>query len=252
MRIGIALPPADELRWAQRADELGLAAVLVRRDEPGAAASAAGAVAASTRDVRIAVETVIGEVHPVASAETLAVLDHLSGGRIIGAVRPAPGLSGHDVAEDVELLRRALRPGPVRHRGTRWRVPAGISEHQAPDAVEVTPKPVQPVLPLWWDGPGDGASVHGLPRVVTDPEDVDASAWVAPAKARQTGDLDDDRGVVQAWAAVGATDLYLVPADAQRLELLDDVVRYLSPEAAMPQFPRIIAESALPAAWPGG
>lgn len=249
MRIGVVCQQGDEMAWARRADALGIALVMIRPTEIGSAAVIAGAVAACTSHVRIVVDTVLGDVHPLAAAETLAVLDNLSGGRVIGAVRPADGHDPAGIAEDVVLLRSALRPGAVRHQGERWQVPAGLEGHDAPHTVEVTPKPVQPVLPLWWDG--QGPTVHGLPRVATAPEDVDASATSAPARASHRGDVEHDRVEVQRWAAAGTTELLLAPADGSALAVLDEIARYLAPEVAMPHFPRIIAESPLPAAWPG-
>lgn len=258
MRIGIRLPDGAERSWAVRADELGLASVVIDRSSPGATVVTTGAVSAVTRDVRLVVTIEVGHVHPVALAEQLAVLDNLSGGRVVGLLRPADRISETAMTEDIILLARCLRPGPVRHHGDRWMVPAELEEHESVRAVEVTPKPVQPQLPLWLAPTvsGNTAARLRVPRVADDPEllraydDVDHVPPVSPAIATLRGDVDIDRDTVATWAHAGATDLLLSPASEMTVDDVMPVARFLAPEVAMPHFPRIVAESPLPAAWP--
>ncbi|MFZ5557934.1 MAG: LLM class flavin-dependent oxidoreductase [Pseudomonadota bacterium] len=90
--------------------------------------------------------------HPVHVAERVATLDILSGGRLeVGVGR---GFSPEEfavfgasmaesrelVTESLQLLRASFAPGPLTHRGPRWRF----------DALDVLPKPLQrPAPPLW-------------------------------------------------------------------------------------------------------
>lgn len=67
-----------------------------------------------------------------------------------------------------------------------------------------------------------------------------------PAIATLGGELEADRATVSAWAEAGATHLLLRAG----LQMVPAIARDLAPEAAMPDFPRIVAESPLPLPCP--
>lgn len=260
MRIGVVLPAddaaADPMAWAVSADAAGVPVVAIPVPDRGAvAATLAGRVAAATVDCRMAVGVALGRVHPVELAEQLAVLDALSGGRVVAvasvdADAAAPPTA---LAEDVTLLRRSLRPGPVRHAGARWTVPAGLTGHDAPDRVEVTPKPVQLLLDVWAAASVDRRVAAGwrVTRIAGSRDELDPTALVAPGAATLTGDVDVDRATAVAWAEAGATDLLVRPDRRPVGAVLADLTRHVVPEVAMPHFPRVVAGSPLPAPWPG-
>ena len=250
MRLGLALPVGDEAAAAAAAEAAGCAAVLVEA-AGGAAVPAAAAAVVRTCLVRVAFPVRLGSDHPVTLAEDVAVLDNLSSGRIV-AVVDTGDLGPEEAAEDLSVLLAALTPRPVRHDGPRWRVPAGLEGHRAPDRIEVTPKPVQVEVPVWIRGAAADALDPALPRLVADRGRVDPERRVQPAVAELAGTadaLDADRDAVVAWADAGATHLLVrFPDPAEGLPLLG---RFLAPEVAMPEFPRVIAEADLPPPWPG-
>ncbi len=252
MRLGLVLRPGEEAGDARAAEEGACALVAVATDR-GGAFPAAAAVAVATRHVRIVVPVHLGADHPVTLAEDVAVLDNLSGGRAVALVDTGD-LDAAAAAEDLALLRAALRARPVRHQGERWRVPAGIEGHEAPEAVEVTPKPVQVSVPLWLTGavapavgPAAGVVVLAGGGVAADP-----TADVQPALLDVGGSeatLDADRDAVVALADAGATHTLLRAPDPTVAAPL--VARFLIPEVGMTGFPRVVAETMLPPAWPG-
>lgn len=252
MRLGLVLRPGTESDEARVAEQHACALVAVDTDR-GGAFPAAAAVAVATRHVRIVVPVHLGADHPVTLAEDVAVLDNLSGGRVVALVDTGD-LDQEAAAEDLSLLRASLRARPVRHRGARWQVPAGIEGHEAPDAVEVTPKPVQVSVPLWLTGaaaPVLGAS-SGVVVLADAAVGPDAMADVQPALLEIGGTeatLDADRDAVVALAAAGATHTLLRAPDPTGAAPL--VARFLIPEVGMTGFPRVVAETMLPPTWPG-
>lgn len=246
MRVGLALPPGDELPWAVAAERVGLFGVLAR------SVLAAAAVAAQTSTVRVVVRVPLGDEHPVTLAEELAVLDLIAGGRVVVLV-DTEDLDAEAAAEDVGLLRRCWASRPVRHAGSRWRVPAGLAGHQAPESVMVTPKPAQVDLPVWLTGavgPAVAAST-GLPLLAERASDCQVEPLVQPALADMSGGASADRDLAVTWAAAGATHLLArLPVAGEPAATLAELARLVVPEVAMPGFPRIIAESPLPALWP--
>jgi len=73
-------------------------------------------------------------------------------------------------------------------------------------------------------------------------------AWpglVRPGLVTLTGSVEEDRSLVMAWASAGISHL-LVQAPVASLSV---VSRYLQPEVGMVDFPRVIADAALPVAW---
>ena len=154
----------------------------------------------------------LGDEHPVTLAEEIVVLDNLSNGRI-GVIGELGSLDTEAATEDVTLLRASWAGRPIRHRGLRWQVPAGLAGHVAPDAVMVTPAPAQLDVPLWVAGDAArpvGASL-GLPVVAHAPGAVDAAVPVSPGRATLVGDVDIDRQTVSDWSSVGATHLPVRP-----------------------------------------
>lgn len=249
MRIGIRTRPGHEATDAAAAEGAAAFGVLIE-PRPGTHSIAGAEAACSTRYVRLIVRVHLGLDHPLTLAEDLAVLDNVSGGRVV-ALLDTGDLDVAAAGEDVALLEACLRARPVRHRGKRWQVPAGIEGHDAPERVEVTPKPVQVELPIWLDG-GVAAALGGRtgrPHLVTEPSDSDRDRPVQPAVAQLSGDRDADRSLVGAWADAGATHLLVGAADLDAA--IPEIGRYLIPEVAMPLFPRVVAEAMTPRPWPG-
>ncbi len=249
MRIGIRTRPGHEAADAAAAEQHGTFGVLID-PHAGTAVLAAATAAARTSLTRLVVTVALGPDHPVTLAEDLAVLDNISAGRVVALVDTGE-LDLAAAGEDLALLRAALAPRPVRHQGPRWTVPAGLDGHEAPAAIEVTPKPVQLELPVWLTGAAAVAlaEVTGDPVLATEPGACDAQRAVQPARARAHGDRDRDRELVSRWRDAGATHLLLEVADPSAA--LPEIARYLIPEVAMPDFPRIVAEAMTPRVWPG-
>ena len=247
MRIGVTLPPGNEVGLAVAAEGVGLPVVHLS-GAPGTEATIAAAVSTATTTVRVIVGLHVGDENPVTLAEEIAVLDNLSNGRI-GVIAELGSLSSDDAAEDVSLLRASWSGRAISHRGQRWQVPAGLPGHVAPAAVMVTPPPAQLHVPLWVAGDAAAAvsTLLGLPAVANAIEDVETSSPIAPGRTTLTGDVDADRRSVIEWSSAGTTHL-LCGLGARAT--VEDVARWLVPEVAMVGFPRIVTETAIPAPWP--
>ncbi len=113
----------------------------------------AGAIAARTERLRISTDIALLPLyHPIRLAEEMAVLDHLSRGRMelgIGmgyvpsefAAFGVPLVNRVSMTEEgIEILRRSWADGPFSFEGRRYRL----------DGVDVHPKPVQPGGPPLW------------------------------------------------------------------------------------------------------
>ena len=249
MRIGTRTRPGREGEDAKAAEAVGAFGVLIEPD--AATAMIAGAEAATTtRATRLIVRTVLGVDHPVTLAEDIAVLDNISTGRVV-VLADTGDLDVAAAREDLTVLVAGLTPRPVQYVGERWSVPAGLDGHEAPERIEVTPKPVQVELPLWLTGPAASelAGATGRPLLAERPEDCDRSVTVQPGIAQLSGARDADRDLVTAWRDAGATHLLLGADDLDTA--LPEIGRYLIPEVAMPDFPRIVAEAMTPRSWPG-
>ncbi|MCI2956540.1 LLM class flavin-dependent oxidoreductase [Agromyces atrinae] len=252
MRIGLVLPERDTVAFARAADAAGLAAVVV--DAGDSSAALAAEVAALTTYTRLVVPVRLGSEHPVTLAEEIAVIDQLSGGRAIALVDTA-GLSAAEAAEDLGLLREAWSSRWITHSGPRWTVPAGRHGESSPEAIAVTPSPAQIEVPVWLRGSAadELAVATGLPRVHETgpaPASVDRHR-PTPLLLSLSGSLDADREAITAAVASGASIALVSLARADVGAVEQHIARYLLPEAAMPVFPRIIAESRWPARWPG-
>jgi alkanesulfonate monooxygenase SsuD/methylene tetrahydromethanopterin reductase-like flavin-dependent oxidoreductase (luciferase family) len=247
MRLGVTLPAGGEVELAVAAESVGLPFVHVAA-ATGTESVIAATVAAATNTIRVIVGVNLGDEHPVTLAEEIVVLDNLSNGRI-GVIGELGWLDTEAATEDVTLLRLSWTGRPIRHRGRRWQVPAGIAGHVAPDSVMVTPSPAQLEVPLWIAGDAAravGASL-GLPVVANAPGAVDASVPVAPGQATLVGDVDADRQIVGDWSSAGATHL-LCSLDGTAT--VETIARWLVPEVSMVDFPRVVTETPLPARWP--
>ncbi|WNM27328.1 LLM class flavin-dependent oxidoreductase [Demequina capsici] len=247
MRIGIRWTGAARPHaWVDAAEQSGAFALWADLSAEGAVP--ASTVAALTTDPRIVARVTLGAENPVTLAEEIAVLDLVSGGRVVCVVDTGE-LDADGAAEDLWLLRASWAARPLSHQGARWTVPSGLNPG-APTSVMVTPKPSQVDVPVWLTGAvaPQLSSATGLPMLAEDPGACDGAAQVQPATAALTGDLDTDRALVVGWAQAGATHLLAtVPDDATEDFLVRYVARYLQPEVAMPAFPRIMAEAPLPA-----
>jgi alkanesulfonate monooxygenase SsuD/methylene tetrahydromethanopterin reductase-like flavin-dependent oxidoreductase (luciferase family) len=255
VRLGVTLPSGRELESAAAVEARGVPFVHVAAPA-GCEAQVGALVAAVTTDVRIVVSLALGDVNPVTLAEDIAVLDNLSNGRV-GVIVDVGDLAVPAAVEDVSLLRAAWSGRPIRHRGRRWRVPASLPEHRAPEAVIVTPSPAQLTMPVWiaGDRAAELSGTVGLPMVVDQAADIDRSRDVAPARVQLTGDLEIDRDRVVGWAAAGATHLlcaYVAAGSGPLVDVdaLDDLARWLIPEVGMVGFPRVVAGAPPPRPWP--
>lgn len=112
-------------------------------------------LAAATSRIRIAVAVALLPLYnPVRLAEDLATVDIISDGRVMFGV--GLGYQERDFMafnvpiqervgrfeETLEILRRAWRPEPVSFQGSHFQL----------DEVVITPKPLQPSIPLWGGG----------------------------------------------------------------------------------------------------
>ncbi|TDD03707.1 TIGR03619 family F420-dependent LLM class oxidoreductase [Nonomuraea deserti] len=193
MTLGLALPtsgaassPEEMLRVAQRAEEIGLAAVWTfeRLLRPVGAAAVVGGgpavplpepygwvydpletlsfVAAGTREIRLGTSVLVTLLHnPVVLARRLATLDRLSGGRLIAGIGQGwmadefatagvpPRQRGARFEEHVTAMRRVWLPDPVEFDGTFYRIAAS----------HIGPKPVRP------DGPALLAGAASPPAI---------------------------------------------------------------------------------------
>jgi hypothetical protein len=243
----VTLPAGEEVEFAVAAESVGLPFVHVAATA-GVESVIAALVVAATNAVRVIVGLNLGDEHPVTLAEEIAVLDNLSNGRI-GVIGELGSLDTAAAIEDVALLRASWAGRPIHHRGRRWQVPAGLAGHVTPASVMVTPSPAQLHIALWIAGNAARATGEslGLSVVATTPEAVDAEAAMAPGRTTLVGDIGIDRQNVLDWSSAGATHLLCSLDGSASVEA---IARWLVPEVAMVEFPRIVTETPLPAVWP--
>jgi alkanesulfonate monooxygenase SsuD/methylene tetrahydromethanopterin reductase-like flavin-dependent oxidoreductase (luciferase family) len=253
VRIGLVLEPGEERATARLAEEHGLFGILAGLDAPLTSLNAAVVAAESTSVVTIAVCVLLGREHPVTVAEEIAVLDNITAGRTV-VLADTGELDADEAAEELEVIRRALSCRPLRHKGKRITVPAAIpSNGPAADSISVTPKPTQVEVPVWTMGEAgaDVAARAGLPSLALKAAECNAELFVQPAIAGAAGDLEADREVASSWAAAGATHLFLrLDGRGDAEEALGAISRFVIPEVAMPNYPRITSEARLPLRWP--
>jgi len=126
----------------------------------------AAAAAAGTGVIRLAASVPTGG-HPLAIAESAAVADNCSNGRLILVIEDAVG-DADLLAETVDIVLSAVAPRPFRHEGRRWRIPANLPENdQQEERIILTPQVVQPELPVWLAGgsAAESARARGLTHV---------------------------------------------------------------------------------------
>ena len=239
---------------ARLAEAHGLFGVMAGTGDPRTAITAAVYASTATDFTRVIVRVLLGQEHPVTIAEELAVLDNVNNGRTV-VLADTGDLSESDAADEIAVLREALGNRPLQHDGLRWKVPAGLPANAtASKAIAVTPKPAQLEIPFWLTGgaAGEVAKPSHLAVLARDAKAASVERSVQPAIAAITGTLEEDRETVIAWAAAGATHLLLeLPEGAQHEAALAMISRYLAPEVAMPNFPRVMSTSKVPLAWPG-
>jgi len=254
MRLGLALPEGSEAEMSRLAEAHGLFGVLAGTGNPLTALVAAVYASTATEFVRVVTRVKLGVEHPVTIAEELSILDNVNNGRTI-VLADTGDLDGDAAADEVAVLREALSSRPIQHQGSVWKVPAGLPANTtAPNSISVTPKPAQLEVPFWLTGRADRevGEATELPVLAREPGRLRNPKLVVPGVAAITGDLKPDRELVTAWAAAGATHLFLeLPAGADLGQVMTMVSRHLAPEVLMPHFPRVMSESKVPLPWPG-
>ncbi|ATO12644.1 LLM class F420-dependent oxidoreductase [Micromonospora sp. WMMA2032] len=159
MKLAVNLVYQDAALLARTAEELGYAVALAPEGYRSEAASLLGAVAASTDRIGLASGVMqIPARTPGLAALTAATLDALSGGRF----RLGLGVSNAEVSdgwygvpfdeplrrtrEYVDIVRAALRGGPVRYAGRHFRLPRD-GAGSAP--LHLLTTPLRADLPIW-------------------------------------------------------------------------------------------------------
>ncbi|SRR6266568_653363 len=254
MRIGLQLRDGSESGLARAAEQFGMFGILAGADNALTAITAACYASVATQRIRIAVRVGLGLEHPITIAEELSVLDNISNGRVV-VVIDTREMDAEAAREELSIIQSALACRPFKHHGTHFDLPAFLpGNEEASSTIMVTPKPVQVQVPFWAIGRVAPQVVHqeGIPLVVESPADCDSAMLVQPGVQSITCALEEDRRAVIEWAAAGATHLLMrIPEQQEVTATLRYVARYLIPEVAMPDYPRIMSESRVPFPWPG-
>ncbi len=166
MRFLLELPASGDLKSLREAalgaQSAGLdGIVLAQAPEMPAPLLTAAALAPELPDLRLAVEVEAGERHPLELAEEAAVVDLISGGRLVLITRPAAtGLE--DYPEALSLLACASTARPFTFKGRRWRVPAELESniYRIDSQVRMMPAPAQLRMQIW--SAGRQARPHAL------------------------------------------------------------------------------------------
>jgi len=255
MRIGLVLSEGREANLARLTETHGLFGVVAGSGDPLTAISAAVYASTATEFVRVVTVVKLGLEHPVTIAEEISILDNVNNGRTI-VLTDTGDLSSESAADEIAVLREALSSRPIQHDGPKWKVPAGLPANAtAPRSISVTPKPAQLEVPFWVTGAAarEVGDATGLPVLAREPRVLEKPKIVEPGLASITGSLKPDRELVIAWAAAGATHLFIeLPPGADLEQTMTLVSRHLAPEVLMPHFPRVMSESKVPLPWPGG
>lgn len=207
MRLGVNLVYQDAGRLARAAEELGYDVALAPEGYRSDAASVLGLVAGQTERIGLASGVMqIPARTPAMAALTAATLDALSGGR----VRLGLGVSNPDVSEGwygvrfdqplrrtreyVEIVRAALRGGPVQYQGRHFQLPSG-DNGEAP--LHVLTEPIRPDIPIYLAAVGPknlqlaGEIADGWIGVFTSPE-MTEKAVAEIRVGRERSDRDPD------------------------------------------------------------
>ena len=161
---------AEMLEQVGLAEELGFDSVWVAEQHFSAERQCPSpfllgtAIAARTVRMRIGVYTTMTFAHPIRLAEDAAVLDILSGGRLIlcaGTGYRKEEFAAYGVAaegkrsrirESLEILRLAWADEPFVYRGKYFTIPAAPANDPAGEEyppLSVFPKPIQNPIPIW-------------------------------------------------------------------------------------------------------
>ena len=254
MRIGLQLPDGSERGLARAAEDYGMFGVLAGADNALTAISAACYASVATERVRIVVRVGLGLEHPITIAEELSVLDNISNGRVV-VVIDTREMDAEAAQEELSIIQLALACRPFNHHGAHFDLPTFLpGNEEASSTIMVTPKPVQVQVPFWAMGrvAPQIVSESGISLVAESPANCSAALLVQPGVQSITGALEEDRRAVIEWAAAGATHLLVrIPEQQEVTVALRYVARYLIPEVAMPDYPRIMSEAKVPPPWPG-
>jgi len=300
VRFGLALHPTgprpldDLVAQARAAEETGFDLLWVDEgpEEPAAdertegasaphrtaglpdALAVAAALAPHTSVVRVTACCRAGSAHPVYLAEQVAVADLLLGGRLVLALRSAPGLEDR-LVDVVDILVQAQASVPMRREGGRWPMPAELEGNRfglVPE-VTVTPSPAQLEVPVWLVGTAheviDVAASRALTVVGGVEEDADtarrrwrtveSSLGPAAARLRRVGrrfvapgpggtvDLDSLRDRLRHDQRTWRMDTVVLdppagcPTDVV-IELIRGVAQWVRPHLALAALPPGLAE----------
>jgi alkanesulfonate monooxygenase SsuD/methylene tetrahydromethanopterin reductase-like flavin-dependent oxidoreductase (luciferase family) len=258
VRFGLALraregtpPLADLARQAAVAEAAGMALIWIAPSlEVEAPLIAAAAVAVATRSIRIAAVEAAGR-HPLALAESAAVADNCSNGRLVLV------LAGDDsemLGETVDVVRLAFRGRPFSHRGQRWTIPATLAPNPgAEPRIVVTPPPAQLELPVWVTGTGAPAvaSARGVALVADDgsavTDGVRQALCAIDAEADGSFDVDALVDRLQRDGGTGGPDLAIVELPhtldtAARERAIGDIASLVRPRVTMDRLPNGLAQ----------
>jgi alkanesulfonate monooxygenase SsuD/methylene tetrahydromethanopterin reductase-like flavin-dependent oxidoreductase (luciferase family) len=263
VRLGLVLEPApgaDGLAslaaQATAAEDAGLALGYLPAGEQ-AALLAAAAVAASTTVLRLAAGERVG-THPLELAESAAVADNVSNGRLILVLEGGDGEAGL-LEETTAAVLAAIAPRPFRHAGARWSIPANLPENEDhEERIVLRPPVVQAELPVWLAGPDAPAVARrfGLAHVGADGwAETEAALGDAAVRLRRPAILalaTDQDGRFEAGDLVGRlreqrvaygldTAIVRLPAnlgDAERARAIDRLATHVAPRVAMHALPR--------------
>ncbi len=163
MKLGVFLSYDTAVEVAKEAERLGYAIALAPEGFKSDAVSLLGGVAASTQRIGLASGVMqIPARTPVMTALTAATLDAMSGGRFrlgLGVSNPDVSLGWYGVPFDkplgrvreyVEIVRMALRGGPVRYAGRHFQLPPPGS----PEAAHLRAAPPRAGIPVYLAGVG--------------------------------------------------------------------------------------------------
>ncbi len=170
MLAGQSLAAAHQemLEQAELADELGLDSIWVaeqhfspERQCPSPFIEGT-AIAARTKKIKVGVYATVTLAHPIRVAEDAAVLDVLSGGRLILCTGTGFRQAEFDVygvrrkekrariKEIIDILYLAWADEPFVYKGRYYEVPsANFSPGEETGPISVVPKPLQPFIPIW-------------------------------------------------------------------------------------------------------
>lgn len=158
----------DLLEQAALAELFGFDSVWLRErhrlgGRSAAVAPLAAGIAARTTAIRVGLMPIVGLVNPIFVAEDIAVVDCLSGGRVVFApgraladeassYRYDPSVMEKRFGESLEVIQKSWSPVPFQHDGEHFRMPGRLpanTEAAGADKLSVTPKPAQPTVPTW-------------------------------------------------------------------------------------------------------